>query len=66
LAKSALVGQPLKDLQFPKEALILCIFRGGEVFIPSGNSIIEPGDRVLILSTGAVIPLVEQALMGKR
>ena len=66
LDKSAIVGKPLKDLQFPKEALFLCIFRGDEVFIPSGDSIIEPGDRVLILSTGAVIPLVEQALMAKR
>jgi trk system potassium uptake protein TrkA len=66
LAKSAIVGQPLKDLQFPKEALFLCVFRGDEVIIPGGNTVIEPGDRVLILSTGAVIPLVEQALMAKR
>jgi trk system potassium uptake protein TrkA len=66
LAKSAIVCSPIKDLQFPKEALLLCVFRGDEVIIPSGDTIIEPGDRVLILSTGAVIPLVEQALMGKR
>ena len=66
LAKSAIVGKPLKDLQFPKEALFLCVFRGDEVIIPGGDTVIEPGDRVLILSTGAVIPLVEQALMGKR
>jgi trk system potassium uptake protein TrkA len=65
LAKSAIVGRPLKDLQFPKEALFLCVFRGNEVIIPGGDTVIEPGDRMLILSTGAVIPLVEQALMGK-
>jgi len=66
LAKSAIVGKPLKDLQFPREALFLCVFRGEEVIIPGGDTVIEIGDRVLILSTGAVIPLVEQALMGKR
>jgi trk system potassium uptake protein TrkA len=66
LAKSAIVGRPIKDLQFPKEALFLCIFRGDEVIIPSGNSVIQPEDRVLILATGAVIPQVEQALMAKR
>jgi len=66
LATSAIVGQPIKDLQFPKEALFLCIFRGDEVIIPSGSSVIQPGDRVLILSTGAGIPLVEQAIVAKR
>jgi trk system potassium uptake protein len=66
LAKSGIVGKPIKDLEFPKEALFLCIFRGDEVIIPSGNSVIQPEDRVLILSKGTVIPQVEQALMGKR
>ena len=37
-----------------------------EVIIPYGDTVIEPGDRLLILSTGAVIPQVEQAIMGKR
>jgi trk system potassium uptake protein TrkA len=66
LARSAIVGQPLKQLQLPKEALFLCIFRGDDVIIPSGDTVIQPGDRVLILSTGAVIPQVEQALIAKR
>jgi trk system potassium uptake protein TrkA len=65
LPTSAIVGRPIKDLQFPKGALFLCIFRGNEVIIPSGDSVIQPEDRVLILSTGAVIPLVEQALVAK-
>jgi Trk K+ transport system NAD-binding subunit len=36
------------------------------VLIPSGDTVIQPGDRVLILSTGAVVPQVEQALIAKR
>ena len=66
LPHSAIVGRPLKDLQFPKEALFLCLFRGEEVMIPAGETVIEPGDRVLILSTRGVIPQVEQAILGKR
>ncbi len=66
LPNSAIVGRPLKDLQFPKEALFLCLFRGEEVMIPAGGTVIEPGDRVLILSTRGVIPQVEQAILGKR
>jgi len=66
LPRSGIVGAPLKDLDFPKEALFLCIFRGDDVLIPSGDSVIVPGDRVLILSTGATIPLVEQFLVARR
>jgi trk system potassium uptake protein TrkA len=65
LARSAIVGNPLKEIQFPKEALFLSIFRGTEVIIPSGDTVIQPEDRVLILATSAVVPLVEQALMAK-
>lgn len=66
LGQSGIVGKPLKDLQFPREALVLCVFRGDQVSIPAGDTVIEPGDRVLILSKGAVVPLVEQLLVGKR
>lgn len=66
LAKSAIIGKPIRDLQFPKEALFLCVFRGDEVIIPGGATVIEPGDRVLIISTGAVVPRVEQAIMASR
>jgi trk system potassium uptake protein TrkA len=66
LAESAIVGRPLQELHFPREALFLCVFRGDDVIIPGGDTVIGAGDRVLVLSTGAVIPQVEQALMGKR
>ncbi|MFW5487439.1 MAG: Trk system potassium transporter TrkA [Desulfovibrio sp.] len=62
---SDIVGMPIKDMDFPKGALILCIIRGEEVIIPTGDFIIEPLDRILILSTSAAIPRVEKALMVK-
>jgi trk system potassium uptake protein TrkA len=65
LENSDIVGTPLKKLRFPKEALILCIMRGEQVFIPSGDSAIYPQDRVIILSTRQNISRVEQFLMGK-
>ena len=33
-----LSAAPLKELQFPKETLVLCIFRGDDVIIPSGDT----------------------------
>ena len=60
--KSGVVGKPLKDIKFPKGALILCFQRRNEVIIPRGDTVIEPGDRMVILSTRANIAKVEQAL----
>ncbi|MGE4552011.1 MAG: TrkA C-terminal domain-containing protein, partial [Desulfovibrionaceae bacterium] len=60
--KSGVVGKPLKDIKFPKGALILCFQRGQEVIIPRGDTVIRPGDHMIILSTRDNIPKVEQAL----
>jgi trk system potassium uptake protein len=65
LEHSSIVGTPLKEIRFPKETLILCLARGDEVIIPSGDSVICPQDRVIILSTRGNIPRVEQFLMSK-
>jgi trk system potassium uptake protein TrkA len=61
--RSAIVGKPLKKLKFPQGAIILCILRGKDVIIPSGESIINPQDRLIIMATRQNIPLVEQSLM---
>ena len=62
LESSDITGKALKYLRFPKEALILCIFRDREVIIPDGNSVIYPDDRLIILSTRESISRVEQVL----
>lgn len=66
LEGSDIVGAPLKDIRFPKETLVLCVAREEQVIIPSGESVIQPGDRVIILSTRKNLPRVEQSLMSKR
>ncbi|MBW1917594.1 MAG: Trk system potassium transporter TrkA [Deltaproteobacteria bacterium] len=65
LETSDIVGTPLKELKFPADALVLCILRGEKVIIPTGDSVIQPQDRVMILSTRQNIPLVEKSLMVK-
>lgn len=63
--ESGIVGRPLYKLGFPKGALILALVRGDDVVIPRGDTVIEPMDRILILSTSQVVSEVEQALMVK-
>jgi trk system potassium uptake protein TrkA len=43
------VGHKLKDLKLPGSSRLASIERQGTVFLPDGNSVIEPGDRVTII-----------------
>jgi len=65
LETSDVVGKPLRDISFPKGALVVSIIRGEEVIIPTGDSVIQPEDRIIILSTRQAIPQVEKALTVK-
>jgi len=58
-----LVDTPIKDLDFPKGAIVLCLIRGQEVIIPTGDTVIHPGDRVMILTVSRNISEVERALL---
>jgi trk system potassium uptake protein TrkA len=65
LETSDLVNQPLKKIRFPRHAIIGAILRGDDVIIPHGESVIHPGDRVIIFAKRQAIPAVEKALMVK-
>ena len=65
LETSDVVGKPLRNIPFPKGALVVSIIRADEVIIPTGESVIEPEDRIIILSTRQGIPQVEKALTVK-
>ncbi len=59
---SPIVGKAVKDIDFPRGCLILCFQRGDEVVIPRGNTVIEPEDQLIIISTRQNIPKVEKVL----
>jgi trk system potassium uptake protein TrkA len=62
---SDIVGKPLKSIQFPKGSLVTALLRGREVIIPSGESVIQPGDRIVIFARREAIPKVEKILAVK-
>jgi trk system potassium uptake protein TrkA len=65
LETSDIVGKPIKKISFPKGALITGIIRNDNVIIPSGESVIEPGDRIIIFSRRQAIPKIEKILAVK-
>jgi len=62
---SDIVGKPLKDISFPKGALITGIIHENDIIIPSGSSLIEAGDRVIIFAVKNTIPRIEEILAVK-
>jgi trk system potassium uptake protein TrkA len=65
LETSDIVGKPLREIRFPKGALVVAIIREDEVIIPTGDSSILPQDRIIIFATRQSVPQVEKALMVK-
>jgi trk system potassium uptake protein TrkA len=65
LETSEIVGKPLKNISFPKGALVTSIIRNDNIIIPSGDSVIEPDDRIIIFATRQAIPKIEKILTVK-
>jgi trk system potassium uptake protein TrkA len=42
-------GKPIRELDLPHECVLTAIFRGGELIIPRGETILQPDDEVLAL-----------------
>ncbi len=65
LETSDIVSRPLKDIAFPNGVLVVAIIRKEEVIVPTGDSIIEPGDCILIFAQRRAIPKMEAILAVK-
>ncbi len=48
---SKVVGKPLMELNLRPNIIIACITKGNKVITPNGQSVIEKGDSVVIVST---------------
>ena len=57
---SKIVGKKLHELGLPKGIIIGAIEHEGKVLIPNGNSIIHPGDRVIVFCLESEIATLER------
>ncbi|MDT8274122.1 MAG: TrkA C-terminal domain-containing protein, partial [Desulfomonilia bacterium] len=64
---SDLVERPIKDIKWPRDAIIAGIIPVGQskVVVPSGDTVIKPGDRVIIFAKRGAMPSVEKILSVK-
>ncbi|HMA66772.1 MAG TPA: Trk system potassium transporter TrkA [Desulfosalsimonadaceae bacterium] len=65
LETSDIVGRPLKETNMPQGALVIGIIRQDEILIPSGESVIQPNDRIIVFAKRQVIAKIEKILTVK-
>ena len=65
LETSDITNRPLKKISVPKGALLVCIVRHGEIIIPSGDSVVEPGDRIILFAVKQAVKKLEKLLTVK-
>lgn len=65
LETSDIVSKPLKRISFPKGAIVAGIIRKDQIIIPSGDSVVEPGDRIIIFAHRRAIDGIEKILAVK-
>jgi CIC family chloride channel protein len=52
-SQSPVAGKRMKDIPFPRDCLIASVRRGAEFFIPRGETILYPGDTLVMVADGA-------------
>ncbi len=65
LETSDITNKPLKKITFPKGALLVCIIREGQIMIPAGDSIVNPGDRIILFAVKHAVKKLEKLLTVK-
>ncbi len=53
-------GRRLEEIEFPKGALVGAIYRAGEVIIPKGETVLYPGDDLIIFAQREALPKLEK------
>ncbi|MEX1279896.1 MAG: Trk system potassium transporter TrkA [Acidimicrobiia bacterium] len=59
-AGSPACGRTLRELKLPKTLIVAGIQRNGDAFVPRGNTVVERGDRLIVVALPKGIPVAEQ------
>ena len=63
---SKIVGKPLKEISFPQGAILGAIVREGVMQIPTGNTMINPGERVVVFTLPHAIEKVQSFFIPQK
>jgi len=64
--KGRMLHKPLSKLPFPPQTLIAAIVREGELFVPGGADVMQPGDRIYLLGQSGKLEAAEDLFTNQR
>jgi trk system potassium uptake protein TrkA len=64
-AKAKVLRRKLKNLHFPRAAIVGAVSRGKERFVPTGEFQFQEGDRTLVFTLAEALPDLEKIFRGK-
>jgi trk system potassium uptake protein len=65
LETSAITHRPLKEIAVPRGALLVCIIRNDHIMIPTGDSVVTPGDQIIVFTNSQALKKMEKLLTMK-
>ena len=57
---SKIAGRRVKEIEYPKGSLIIAVYDGKRLIIPKPDSVMKPGEKVLVLARNGVINRVKR------
>lgn len=61
---SPAAGTPIADLGVPREATVVAVVRADRLVVPRGDTVLQPGDEVLVLVTADAEAEVQSLFVG--
>ncbi len=61
---SPIAGRTLSDIQLPKDCVFSAVTRGAQVIVPTGQTVIKPGDEVIAVTSISSEDELRRLLVG--
>ena len=62
---SPAAGTSLAELELPRDATVVAVVRGDRLVVPRGDTVLNPGDEVMVLVAGDAEKSVQHLLVGE-
>jgi trk system potassium uptake protein TrkA len=63
--RAKVLKRQMRDLQFPRDAIVGAVIRGEEVLVPGGNFQFQKGDTCIVFTLSESLPELESMFRGK-